>query len=156
MASTRAIVALKAARIPFELLTYKYDPNAAEIGMHAADALGISPDILLKTLMLDTPSGAMIALLPSNQQLDLKAYANAAKIKSCALMGKPDAQRLSGYVIGGISPIGQKKQLPTLIAHCVEQVEWVICNGGQRGVQVKVAPDDLAKICGADFAVISI
>lgn len=156
MASTKAILVLKTASIPFEVLTYKYDPNAAEIGMYAASALGISPDILLKTLMLDTPSGAMIALVPSNTQLDLKAYANAAKVKSCTLMGKPDAQRLSGYVIGGISPIGQKKQLPTLIARSVEQAEWVLCNGGQRGVQVKLTPGDLAKICRADFAAISI
>jgi Cys-tRNA(Pro)/Cys-tRNA(Cys) deacylase len=155
MAATRAIVNLRKAKLPFEIHTYAYDPAAADIGMFAATALGVPPNILLKTLMVQTPAGAMIALVPCDRQLDLKGFAAAAKIKSCTLMQKSEAERISGYVIGGISPIGQKKTLPTFIDASVQNENWVMCNGGQRGVQVKLAPEHLMQICQAKSAPLS-
>ncbi|MGB0696115.1 MAG: Cys-tRNA(Pro) deacylase [Rhodospirillaceae bacterium] len=151
MTATRATQALQKAKIDFELLTYAYDPNASDIGMQAAEALGVDPAGLLKTLMVETSDGVVIALVPSDRQMDLKALAKAAGAKKCAMLAKPEAERLSGYVIGGISPLGQKKRLPVFIDASVEGFERVILNGGGRGVQVRLSPQDLAKACSGRF-----
>ncbi|MGB0670884.1 MAG: Cys-tRNA(Pro) deacylase [Rhodospirillales bacterium] len=160
MASTRATEALTKAAIPFETATYAYEKVAGEIGLQAALSLGVEPALMLKTLMIETPTGGpmgggVLALVPSDRQLDLKAMAKAAGVKKCALMAKPLAEKTSGYVIGGISPLGQKRALPTFIDASVEGANHVWCNGGQRGLQIKITPADLARATRGTFAAIT-
>lgn len=152
MAATKAVQALLRAKIPHSLHTYEYDPDAQEIGQHAADALGVDAAIMLKTLMVEGAGKVVLALVPSDRQLNLKALANAAGLKKCALVAKPDAERISGYVIGGISPLGQKKRLPVFIDDSVEELSEIYCNGGRRGLQLKLNPKDLCKATNGRFA----
>ncbi|MHA7774739.1 Cys-tRNA(Pro) deacylase [Roseibium sp. M-1] len=151
MTVTRATQVLTRAGVPFELLFYEYDPSAAEIGRQAAEALGIDPSRLLKSLMLEAAGKALIAVIPTDRQLDLKALAGALKTKTCKLMPKPAAERISGYLIGGISPIGQKRKLTTVIDRSVAGYDWIVLNGGRRGLQIKVSPHAIAEICEARF-----
>lgn len=155
MASTRATQVLEKAGILHEVLSYEYDADAGDIAMQAAKALGISPGILLKTLMLTAPPGPMIALVPADRRLNLKALAATARVKGCALMAKHEAERISGYQIGGISPLGQKRRLPVVVDDSVAMAPFVVCNGGRRGLQIRLAPADLARAAGARFAAIS-
>lgn len=152
MAATKAVQALTRAKIPHTLHTYDYDPNAQEIGQQAADALGVDPAMMLKTLMVSGGDKIVLALVPSDRQLNMKALAARAGMKKCAMLSKPDAERVSGYVIGGISPLGQKKRLPVFIDASVKRLPEIFCNGGRRGLQLKLAPDDLCKATSGTFA----
>lgn len=140
---TPATKAMAASGRPFELLHYEYDASAASIGLHAAQSLGLSPAQVFKTLMVLAGTEAVIAVLPSDHELSLKALAHAAGAKSAALMAKPDAERISGYKIGGVSPLGQRKRLRVFIDASAAGHDFIVVNGGQRGLQIKAAPADL-------------
>lgn len=155
MAATKAIAVLERQKIAFETFTYDYVAGVDNIGLFAAESLGISPHILLKTLMVDTPLGPAIALVSCDRQLDLKAFAKVLGTKKCTLMAKDVAQRLSGYVIGGISPLGQKKRLNIYVDASVRTEPFVVFNGGQRGLQIQLHPDDLIKVGNGQFAELS-
>lgn len=146
---TRATMALEKAKKPFEVLEYDYDPDADSIGLHAAASLGLPPSVVFKTLMVTAGDEVCVAVLPSDHELNLKALAAAAGKKSAAMVKPHDAERISGYHIGGISPLGQKKPLRCFIDDSALALDFMVVNGGQRGVQVRLAPADLIAALGA-------
>jgi len=142
-------MALEKAGKPFELLRYEYDPDAPSIGLQAAQALGLAPSVVFKTLMVVAGDEPCIAIIPSDQELSLKAIAAAAGKKSAAMMRPADAERISGYHVGGINPLGQKKRLRCFLDSSAMALPFLVVNGGQRGLQIKLAPDDLVAAASA-------
>lgn len=151
---TPATLALEKAGVAFKLHEYDYDPNAARIGMQAAEALEIEPARLLKTLMAKAGNDVVCVLAPSDRDVNLKKLAAAAKAKSAAMLGAADAERITGYHVGGISPFGQKKRVPVFIEQSALAFPLIVCNGGRRGLQVELKPDDLVRVLGATAAAI--
>ncbi len=149
--STPATLALEKAGIAFTLHEYEYDPNAERIGMQAAEALGIEPARLLKTLM--ARAGDVVCVLaPSDREVNLKKLAHAAGAKSAAMLGAEEAERLTGYHVGGISPFGQKKRVRVFIEQSALAFPRIVVNGGRRGLQAELAPADLARLLDATVA----
>ncbi|MBP2229780.1 Cys-tRNA(Pro)/Cys-tRNA(Cys) deacylase [Azospirillum agricola] len=143
---TPAVNAAKAAGVGYRLLEYVYDPAADAIGLHAASALGLDPAIVYKTLIVQLePKGLACAVIPVAAKLDLKAIAAAAKAKKADLADPALAEKTTGYMVGGISPLGQKKALPTFVDASAEGLPEMVVNGGRRGLQIVMAPADLAK-----------
>lgn len=150
--STPATLALQKAGVTFTLHEYDYDPNAERIGMQAAEALGIEPARLLKTLMTRAGDEAVCVLVPSDREVNLKKLAAAAGAKHAAMIGAADAERMTGYHVGGISPFGQKKRVRVFIDQSALAFPRVLCNGGRRGLQIELAPDDLVRALDAKAA----
>ena len=150
--STPATLALQKAGIAFTLHEYDYDPNAPRIGMQAAQALGIEPARLLKTLMARAGDTVVCVLAPSDREVNLKKLATTAGAKHAAMLGAAEAERVTGYHVGGISPLGQKKRVPVFIAQSALGFERVVLNGGRRGLQVELKPDDLMRVLKATAA----
>lgn len=148
--STPATLALQKAGVAFALHEYDYDPNAARIGMQAAAALGIEPARLLKTLMARAGDEVLCVLAPSDREVNLKKLAAAAKAKSAAMLGAAEAERITGYRVGGISPFGQKKRVRVLVDRSALAFARIVVNGGRRGLQVELAPSDLLQLLGAN------
>lgn len=149
--STPATLALEKAGIDFTLHEYEYDPNAERIGMQAAEALGVEPARLLKTLM--ARAGDVVCVLaPSDREVNLKKLAHAAGAKSAAMLGAADAERITGYHVGGISAFGQKKRVRMFIEQSTLAFERIVVNGGRRGLQVELAPADLIRVLEATAA----
>ena len=147
--STRATQALAAAGIEFDVVAYDYDPDADRIGMQAAEAIGVPASIVLKTLMAEVDGKPVCVVLPSDREVSMKKLAAAFKGKSASMMKPAFAEKATGYVVGGISPFGQKKQVPTVFEIEAMQHERVYVNGGQRGLQVRLAPDDAVAVAKA-------
>jgi Cys-tRNA(Pro)/Cys-tRNA(Cys) deacylase len=149
--STPATLALEKVGIAFTLHEYEYDPHAERIGMQAAEALGIEPARLLKTLM--ARAGDIVCVLaPSDREVNLKKLAHAAGAKSAAMLGAADAERITGYHVGGISAFGQKKRVRVFIEQSALAFERIVVNGGRRGLQVELAPADLIRVLEATAA----
>jgi Cys-tRNA(Pro)/Cys-tRNA(Cys) deacylase len=147
--ATPATAALERAGIAFRLHEYDYDPNAARIGMQAAQALGIAPERLLKTLMAKAGGDAVCVLAPSDKEVSLKRLAAAAGAKDAAMLPPAQAERMTGYHVGGISPLGQKKRVATFIERAALAHVTVLVNGGRRGLQIEIAPEDLVTALSA-------
>jgi len=147
--STPATLALQKAGVAFALHEYDYDPNAGRIGMQAAEALGIEPARLLKTLMAKAGDEIICVLAPSDREVNLKKLASVAGAKSAAMLGAAEAERVTGYHIGGISPFGQKKRVRVFVERSALAFPKVLCNGGRRGLQVELAPADLVRVLSA-------
>ena len=146
--TTPATLALTKAGVPFTLATYDYDPGAERVGLQAAEALGVAPSMVLKTLMAEVDGKPVCAIVPSDDEVSMKKLAAAFGGKSAQMM-KPDAaERLTGYKVGGISPFGQRRQVPTAVEEEALLNDEVFLNGGQRGLQVKLKPDDLVRALG--------
>ncbi len=143
--STRATLALTKAAAAFTVHTYDYDPSADRIGMAAAEALGEEPCRVLKTLMAEVDGKPVCVVVPSDREVSMKKLAAAFQGKSANMMKPAEAERLTGYHVGGISPFGQKKPVPTAIEETALAEPLVYINGGQRGLQVRLAPDDARK-----------
>ena len=152
---TPATVALQKAGVAFTLREYDYDPNAARIGMQAADALGVDPARLLKTLMAKAGKEIVCVLVPSNAEVSLKKLAAAAGAKDAAMLPAAEAERHTGYHVGGISPFGQKKRVRAFIAQSALAHARIIVNGGRRGLQIELAPADLVRVLEAAPAELS-
>jgi Cys-tRNA(Pro)/Cys-tRNA(Cys) deacylase len=150
--STRAIQELADAGVAFTVHSYDYDPNADRIGMQAAEALGESPERVLKTLMAYVDRKPVCVILPSDREVALKKLAAAAGGKSAQMMPPADAERMSGYKVGGISPFGQKRRLPTFVEERALGNELVFVNAGQRGLQVRLDPKILVQLLDATVA----
>ena len=140
--STRATLALTAAGVKFDIITYDYDPDADRIGMQAAESLGVSPSIVLKTLMAEVDGKPVCVVLPSDREVSMKKLAAAFRGKAANMMKPPMAEKVTGFVVGGISPFGQKKSVPTAFEIEAMGHDFVYMNGGQRGLQVRLAPSD--------------
>lgn len=147
--ATPATAALENAGIAFTLHEYDYDPNAARIGMQAAEALGIPPERLLKTLMAKAGGAIVCVLAPSDRDVSLKRLAAAAGARDAAMMAPSEAERVTGYHVGGISPFGQKKRAATFIEQGALSHPTVLVNGGRRGLQIEIAPADLVRVLAA-------
>ena len=139
--STRATQSLTKLGAAFTLHSYDYDPTAERIGMQAADALGIAPQRMLKTLMAEVDGKPVCVVIPSDKEVSMKKLAAAFRGKSAKMMRPAEAERITGYHVGGISPFGQKKRVPIAIEQAALAETTVYLNGGQRGLQIEIAPD---------------
>ena len=149
---TPATVALQKAGVAFTLHEYDYDPNAARIGMQAAGALGVDPARLLKTLMAKAGGAVVCVLVPSDAEVSLKKLAAAAGAKDAAMLPPTEAERITGYHVGGISPFGQKKRARVFVDQSALAQASIIVNGGRRGLQIELAPGDLVRVLEATAA----
>ncbi|MDQ7913228.1 Cys-tRNA(Pro) deacylase [Pseudomonas sp. 102515] len=149
---TPAIELLKKSQVPHEVLSYHHDPKAASYGLEAAEKLGLAPETVFKTLLATSEKQELlVAIVPVAGTLDLKALAQAAGVKKLE-MAKPDqAQRSTGYLVGGISPLGQKKRLRTFIDASAAALPSIHVSAGRRGLEVALAPADLARLLDAPF-----
>jgi Cys-tRNA(Pro)/Cys-tRNA(Cys) deacylase len=146
---TPATRALEAAGVAFTVHTYDYDPDAESIGLQAASALGEDPARVLKTLMALVDGKPVCVIVPSDQEVSMKKLAAAVGGKSAQMMKPPEAERLTGYKVGGISPFGQRKQVGTVIEQSALAHDHVYVNGGQRGLQVRLKPTDVRDVLKA-------
>jgi len=141
---TRATKALDAAGVAFTVHAYDYDPDADRIGVQAAEALGEPPARVLKTLMARVDGKPVCVIVPSDHEVSMKKLAAAFGGKAAEMMKPADAERITGYKVGGISPFGQMRKVPTVIEIEALGHERVYINGGQRGLQVRLTPQDAA------------
>lgn len=159
MAATPAVRALDRARVPYTLHTYDHDPGAAAqaggYGAEAAAVLGVDPDRVFKTLLVQVDAALVVAVCPVSCRLDLKAVAGAAGGKKAAMADPVAAQRATGYVLGGISPLGQKKRLTTIVDASAAAHPTILVSGGRRGLDIELATDDLVQLTGATLAPIA-
>jgi Cys-tRNA(Pro)/Cys-tRNA(Cys) deacylase len=121
-------------------------------GLEAAEAIGVDPDLVYKTLMADVDGALVVAVVPVSRRLDLKALAKAVGGKKATMADPAAAERATGYVVGGISPLGQKRRHRTVIAADAADQDAVYVSGGRRGLDIGLAPSDLARLTGANFA----
>lgn len=147
--STPAVVALQRAGVTFTLHLYDYDPGDQRVGLQAAEALGASPAEVFKTLMALVDGKPVCAIAPSDREIHLKRLAAAAGGKAAKMMPPADAERLTGYRVGGISPFGQKKAVPVFLDETALTLPLIFLNGGQRGLQVRLDPRDIVGVLGA-------
>ena len=150
--TTRATQVLTKAGVSFTVHSYDYDPNAERVGLQAAEALGEEAHRVLKTLLAEVDGKAVCVVVPSDREVSMKKLAAAFGGKSANMMKPADAERLTGYHVGGISPFGQKKLVPTAIEEAAFAEPLVYMNGGQRGLQVRLAPRDALKALNAKAA----
>ena len=153
--STRATQELTKLGVNFTLHHYSYDPDADRIGMQAAEALNEAPARVLKTLMATVDGKPVCAIVPSDREVSMKKLAAAFGGKAAAMMKPADAERLTGYHVGGISPFGQKKRVPAAIEEAALAEPLVYLNAGQRGQQVRLDPREAARVLGAIAAAIA-
>ena len=149
---TPATVSATRAGIPFTLHPYEAGSAADSYGEAAADALGVPHDRLFKTLVAEVDGKLTVGVVPVSGSLDLKALAAASGGKKAQLADPQDAERATGYVVGGISPLGQRKRLPTVIDESVSGFPTVYVSAGRRGLQIELAPADLVRLTGARLA----
>ena len=140
--TTPATLALTKAGIAFELFPYDYDPDAPRVGLQAAEALGKAPEQVFKTLMTLADGKPACVIVPSDCEVSMKKLAAALGAKSAQMMKPADAERLTGYKVGGVSPFGQRKPVPTVMDETAILFDQVLINGGQRGLLLGIAPDD--------------
>ena len=150
--ATRATTALERAGVAFTVHAYDYDPDAEKIGIQAAEALGESPERVLKTLMTRVDGKPVCVIVPSNREVSMKKLAVAFHGKSAEMMKPADAERATGFKVGGISPFGQTKPARAVIEEEALAHEHVFLNGGQRGLQVRLNPRDAADVLKAIVA----
>lgn len=150
--ATPATRALSKLSVPFETRTYPYDPKAPSAGLQAAEALGEPPARVLKTLIVRVDGKPACIVLPSDHDASMKKVAAAFKGKSAEMMPVPNAERLTGYKVGGVSPFGQKKRLPIVVEETALAEDYVYVNGGQRGLQLRLSPADLVAAASATAA----
>lgn len=153
--TTPATLALDKAGVAYGLAIYDYDPDAPRVGLQAAESLGVAPERVLKTLMTLVDGRPVCVVLASDQEVAMKKLAAAAGGKSATMMKPADAERITGYRVGGVSPFGQKKPVPTLVDVAAMAHPKIYVNGGQRGLQVELSPGDLVTILGAKIALLT-
>lgn len=146
---TPATVVLAKAKADFTLHPYDHDPGAQAYGEEAADALGLPYERIFKTLVAEVESGLAVAVVPVSGKLDLKALAAALKSKRAAMADAAKVERVTGYVVGGISPLGQRKQLPTVVDASALEFETIYFSAGKRGLQIETAPANLISLTRA-------
>lgn len=154
-AGTPATVALTRAGVEYTAHPYEHDPAAPSYGLEAAEALGLDPEQVFKTLFVDVDGRLVVGIVPVSQQLDLKAVAAAVGGKRATMAAPAAAERATGYVVGGISPLGQKRAHPTVLDETALAHETVYVSGGRRGLDIGLSPQDLVRLTGATTAPIA-
>lgn len=149
---TPAVLTLQKAKAVFQVHQYEHDPDVASYGLEAAHKLGVNAQAVFKTLVAETDKGELlVAIVPVCEKLNLKQLAKAAGCKKTEMAKPEKVQRSSGYVLGGVSPIGQKKPLTTFVHQSAQGLSALYVSGGRRGLEIELAPDVLADITGARF-----
>ena len=150
---TPAIDLVRKQGIAHSLHEYPHDPKSESYGTEAAEKLGLDPDQVFKTLVAETDTGELVvAIVPVSGSLNLKQLAKAARAKKAAMADKQKVQRTTGYVLGGVSPLGQKKALRTVIDESAQAFDSIHVSAGRRGLEIELAPADLADLTRASFA----
>ena len=149
---TPATVALTRAGVVHTVHAYEHDPSASSYGLEAAEVLGLDPARVLKTLLASADGRLVVGVVPVAGQLDLKALASAVGAKRAVMADPREAERATGYVVGGISPIGQKRPHPTVVDESALGHPTVFVSGGRRGLDLELAPEDLVRVTGAQTA----
>ena len=149
---TTATIALERARIRFTVHEYAHGPRHESYGLAASQALGVPPERVFKTLIAEVDGRLVAAVVPVGGQLDLKALAAAVGGKRAAMAELAVAERATGYVAGGISPVGQRKRLPVVLDASAMRHPTVFCSGGRRGLEIELAPADLVRAANATVA----
>ncbi|MEU6642188.1 Cys-tRNA(Pro) deacylase [Saccharomonospora sp. NPDC046836] len=152
---TPATVLLTKRKIAHTVHTYEHDPRHESYGTEAAEALGVEPARVFKTLVAEVDGTLTVGVVPVTGQLDLKKLAAAAGGKKARMADAGAAQRATGYVLGGISPLGQRSRLPVVVDVSAEQFGTVLCSGGRRGLEIELPPADLVRLTGATVAAIA-
>ncbi|MCU1514853.1 MAG: ybaK [Microbacteriaceae bacterium] len=155
MPTTPATVALDALGIRYTAHEYTHESSVTAFGLEAATALGVEPERVFKTLMTDADGALVVAIVPVTGKLDLKALASAVGAKKAAMADASLAERKTGYVVGGISPIGQKARLVTVLDETAELFDTVFVSGGRRGFDIELSPSDLLRATDARLAPIA-
>ena len=155
MTATPATAALQAAGIPFTEHPYEHDPGAASFGMEAATVLGVEPARVFKTLVAEVDGRLAIGIVPVDGRLDLKALAAAIGGRKATLADPKLAERKTGYVVGGISPVGQKNRHVTVLDESAELFDTILVSGGRRGFDLELAPADLVRVTDGVIAAIA-
>ena len=150
--TTPATLALTQAGVAFDLFPYAYDPDAPRVGLQAAEALGWAPEQVFKTLMTLVDGKPACVIVPSDCEVSMKKLAAAIGGKSAQMMKPADAERLTGYKVGGVSPFGQKKAVPIVMDETAILFDRILINGGQRGLLLGLAPDEAARAANAKMA----
>ncbi|MDW6001546.1 Cys-tRNA(Pro) deacylase [Vibrio mangrovi] len=151
---TPAIRLAKKKKVAHTIHQYEHDPNHTSFGLEAAEVLGQDPKKVFKTLLFSLngePKALAVAIIPVDQKLNLKLAAKAAGVKKAEMANPEIAQKTTGYVVGGISPLGQKKALPTFIHTSAQSQEMICVSAGKRGLEIELAPQDLANLTRAKF-----
>lgn len=151
---TPATQVLTRSGVDFTVHTYEHDPSAASYGQEAADLMGVEPERVFKTLVADVDGALTVAVVPVAGSLDLKALAGAVGGKKAAMADPAAVTRTTGYVLGGVSPLGQRKQLPTVVDETALLFDTVFCSAGKRGMEIELAPGELVRLTGAVTAAI--
>jgi Cys-tRNA(Pro)/Cys-tRNA(Cys) deacylase len=149
---TPATIALRRAGIPFTVHEYAHDPRSSSFGVEAAAALGVPPERVFKTLIAEVDGKLVTGVVPVGGQLDLKALAAAAGGKRAAMAPVAEAEKATGYVAGGISPVGHRRRLPVLVDESAMGFPTVFCSGGRRGLEIELVPADLVRAVDATIA----
>lgn len=153
---TPAIVLLEKRGIDHEVVAYDHDSATESYGAEAVAALGLDPGVVFKTLLADVLGvGLVVAVVPVAARLDLKALAKAVGGKKASMADPAEAERSTGYVVGGISPLGQRKRLPTVIDSSAKELDQMHVSAGRRGLEVALAPSDLVALTGATLAALA-
>jgi Cys-tRNA(Pro)/Cys-tRNA(Cys) deacylase len=152
MAKTRGVQELEKAGVSFTLHAYELETEAETYGEAVAATLGVGPERLCKTLLTAVDTRPVVAIVPVSGRLSLKGLARAAAGKKAEMMPPADAERLTGYVTGGISPFGQKRRLPVFVDSAILGHDTIYCSAGQRGLQVEIDPVDLIRLLSAEVA----
>ncbi len=155
---TPAIKAAQKAGVAIKAHEYRHEPGNTQYGLEAAQALGLDPARVFKTLLVQQNGDARrlaVAVVPVTGQLNLKAMASACGAKKVEMADPVQAERVTGYVVGGISPLGQRRLLPTVLDASVNDFATVFVSGGRRGLDIEIAPADLTSLCRADVAAIA-
>ncbi|HXC85924.1 MAG TPA: Cys-tRNA(Pro) deacylase [Trebonia sp.] len=152
---TAATIVLERAKIPFTRHEYAHDPRRESYGLEACEALGVPPEQVFKTLVAAVDGSLAVGVVPVHRQLDLKALAAAAGGKKAVMADVAAAERATGFVAGGISPVGQRRRLPVVVDESALALGTMFCSGGRRGLEIEIAPTDLIRAAGATVAAIA-
>lgn len=152
---TPAINIAKKHKIKYTVHEYEHDPSAEAYGKEAAEKLGVDPERVFKTLVAASGKDLFVAVVPVMKRLDLKLLAKAVKAKKVAMADVRLVEKTTGYVVGGVSPLGQKRLLPTVIDASAENFETIFVSGGKRGLDIELSPQDLALVVKASFTAVS-
>jgi Cys-tRNA(Pro)/Cys-tRNA(Cys) deacylase len=156
MSKTPATQALDKAGVTYSLAAYAYDPSADRVGLQAAEALGAPASEVLKTLIVKVDGKPACVVLASDREVAMKKLAAALGGKSAEMAPVPEAERITGYRVGGVSPFGQKKRLPTVLDAEAAALPLAFVNGGQRGLQVRLAPAELVRLLAATVVAVAV
>ena len=149
---TPATKQLEKHKVPFQILQYQHDANASSFGLEAVEKLLLNAEQVFKTLVICTDTDQLaVAIIPVNVKLNLKAIAKTLKVKKVKMADAKRVETSTGYILGGVSPLGQKKALSTVIDASAEQFAHIYVSGGRRGLEIQLSPQDLARQCRAIF-----